>query len=125
MIATIIAPHDMVNCNSKLSINGLLPELIIPLTIASTIPIATIPITIPSGIEISPNTAPSKKILFLICFAVAPTLAIIPNSLVFSVRDILKLFLITKAEVKTIMPITIAIMVKTKLSILSLLKIPM
>ena len=114
----------MVNFSSKLSINGVVPELIIPLTIASTIPIATMPITIPSGTEIIPNIAPSKKILFLICFAVAPTLAIIPNSLVFSVRDMLKLFFITKADVNTIIPITIAAMIITKFSIRPLLKTP-
>ena len=67
MIATTMATQDMVKFNSKLSINGVVPELIIPLTIANTIPIATIPTIIPIGIEISPNMAPSKKILFLIC----------------------------------------------------------
>ena len=49
----------------------------------------------------------SNKTLFLSCFVVAPILAKIPNSLVFSVKEILKLFLITNIDVNIIIAITI------------------
>ena len=118
-----IAPHDITNFKSKLSTNGFTPLFKIEFTTANTIPILAIPTIIPNGIEIMPSTAPSKNILFLICFDVAPILASIPNSLVFSVSDILKLFLITNADVNNIITITIPAIIIIKSFVLTLLNL--
>ena len=113
-IAITMAGQDITKVRLKLSIKGSTPLFMILFTINSTIPIAPTPIIIPSGIDISPRIAPSKNMLFLICFEVAPILAIIPSSLVFSVKDILKLLLITNAEVNNIITITTVIIPITK-----------
>ena len=85
-------------------------------TTLTSISDAKIPLMVPTGIPTTPSIAASVLTLLFIWRLVAPTLASMPYCLIFSVIDMLKLFLIQYTDVSMIIKATTAATVNSALN---------